>query len=52
MFFTLNLAAFELSTEVALGENEKLAIVERDLLDPLNNLIASNDRYTKVINPG
>lgn len=44
-------AAFELSTEVALGENEKLAIVEKDLLDPLNNLIASNDRYTKVINP-
>ena len=31
----------------ALGESEKYNIVDRDLLDPLNNLCMSPDRYTQ-----
>jgi len=32
---------------VALGETEKFNIVDRDLLDPVNNLTLSPDRYTQ-----
>ncbi len=41
------LAAFELATKAALGEKEKFEIVDEDLLDPLNVLTVSDDKYTQ-----
>ena len=41
------LAAFELATKAALGEKAKLEIVDEDLLDPLNVLTVSDDKYTQ-----
>ena len=43
----LFLAVFELSTKAASGESEKFEIVDGDLLDPVNELLASEDRYTQ-----
>jgi hypothetical protein len=40
-------AAFELATKAALGEKEKFEIVDEDLLDPLNVLTVSDDKYTQ-----
>ena len=41
------LAAFEISTRVQGGEDEKYKILEKELLQPLNNLCLSTDRYTQ-----
>ena len=39
--------AFEISTRVQGGEDEKHKILENELLQPLNNLCLSSDRYTQ-----
>ena len=46
-YYLVILAAFEISTRVQGGEDEKYKILEKELLQPLNNLCLSTDRYTQ-----
>ena len=42
------LAAFELSTRIGAGESEKYEILEKELLQPLNQLCLSTNKYTQA----